>query len=172
MEKVSTARMGLKWGLICALIGVLYSSVAFSTDIWKTWYLGISFSIVLYLTTIYFAMREFRENNNGLMSFSQGLSIGTLLSATAGIIGIAFDMIFKKFINPKLEVEQLELAREQYEKFGMTEEQIEEALSKIESTAASSGLSFLGGVLVIVFFGFLASLIMSAIMKKEKSIFD
>ena len=172
MEKISTARIGLKWGLICALIGVLFSSIAFSTDIWKTWYIGLLFSVSLYFTTIYFAMHEFKVNNGSLMSFSQGLSIGTILSTTAGIIGVAYDMIFKKFINPNLEKEQLELVREQYEKFGLSEDQLEEALAKIESSTASSGMAFLGAVLTIVFLGFIASLIMSAIMKKEKSIFD
>jgi Protein of unknown function (DUF4199) len=172
MEKVSTARIALKWGLICALIGILYSSIAFSTELWKTWYFGMTFSVILYFTALYFAMREFKENNGSLMTFSQGLSIGTLLSATSAILGVAFDMIFKKIINPNLEVEQIEMIREQYENFGMSDEQIEEAIARVQSSTSSMGLTFIGGVFVIIFLGFLASLIMSAIMKKEKSIFD
>jgi hypothetical protein len=60
---------------------------------------------------------------------------------------------------------------EQYESMGLSETQIEEAVQKMENSAGS-GLTFLSGVLGAVFIGFIASLIMSAIMKKDKSVFS
>jgi preprotein translocase subunit YajC len=171
MEKVSTARIALKWGLICALLSIMFTTISYSTEIWKSWIISLIVSMVLYFGVMYFAMKEFKEQNSGFMTFSQGLSIGTLISATSGLIGMSFDMIYKKFIDPSLITKQLEMAREQYENFGLSDEQIEEAIAKAESST-SSGLTFLWGVLIILFFGFLASLIMSAVMKNDKSIFE
>jgi hypothetical protein len=171
MEKISTARVALKWGLIAALASIFYTTISFNTDLWKNWGVNLFVSLALYFGIMYLAMKEFKQLNNGYMTFTEGLSIGTLLSATSGIIGMAYDMIYKKFIDPSLVTQQLEMAREQYEKFGLSEEQIEEAMEKAASST-SGGLTYLLGVLFIVFFGFIAALIMSAIMKKEKPMFD
>jgi Protein of unknown function (DUF4199) len=173
MEKVSTARIALKWGLICALIAVIFSTIAFITGLWKVLFLGFFISIVLYLTIIGLAMNEYKKTNLGFMTFSQGLNIGSLLSLTAGILSFGFDMIYKNLIDPNLLVEEKEMAREFYTNFGTSKQQIETTINQMENVnTINLGGKYFFGVFGILFLGFLASLIMSAIMKKEKSIFD
>lgn len=171
MEKVSSARISLKWGLISALFSILYTTLSYVFGFWQNWGIGFLVSLTLYFSVLVLAMKEFKSLNGGFMKFSEGLSIGTLLTATSAILGLAFDFIYKKFIDPDLQNIQLEMAREQYEKFGMSEEQIEQSLTKA-AEYNNSGLSFIFGVLTFIFIGFICSLIVSAILKKEKSIFD
>jgi Protein of unknown function (DUF4199) len=173
MEKVSTARIALKWGLICALIAIAFSTISFTSGLWKNILLGFFVSIILYFTIIGLAFNEFKKTNEGLMSFSQGLNIGSLLSLTAGMLSFGFDMFYKNIFDPNILNEEKEMAREFYSNFGTSKKQIETTISQMESVnTINLGSKYFFGVLGILFLGFLASLIMSAIMKKEKSIFD
>lgn len=171
MEKVSSARIALKWGLIYGIISILFTTVTYNTELWKNWVIGLLFGVVLVIGILYAANQEFISLNGGYMSFKEGLGLGTLTVTTGGILGLAYDMVYKKFIDTNLVHTQMEMAREQYENMGMSEEQIDAALVKAESYA-SSGLAFIFGLIFVVFIGFICALIMSAIMKKEKPVFS
>jgi hypothetical protein len=59
--------------------------------------------------------------------------------------------------------------REQMENRGMSDSQIDQAMEMAERM---SGFSFLFGTLAAVFFGFLLSLVIAAILKRNQDIFD
>jgi hypothetical protein len=94
-----------------------------------------------------------------------------LTVTTGGLLSVLFDNFYRKYIDPSLLEQQIEMITEQYESMGLSEAQIDEAVQKIENSAGS-GLGFLWGVLGAIFVGFIASLIMSAIMKKDKPVFS
>lgn len=94
-----------------------------------------------------------------------------LLILTGGLISIIFDFSYKKYIDPNLIDMQLEMTREQYESMGMSEEQIEMALEKAQSYM-SSGMAVLFGMISILVIGLIVSLIMSAVLKKDKPVFS
>jgi hypothetical protein len=171
MEKISTARVAIKWGLICGVLAILFSTILYISGLWESWYVGLVLSIVLYCTCIILSIKEFKTYNNGYMSYSEGLSIGTFVSGVGGILSIMFDYIYKLFIDPEFTTKQLEKAKETYEKFGLSEEQLEEAIAKAEN-AQMNGLNFIVSVLVYLFFGFLASLLIAGIYQKRKNIFE
>lgn len=171
MEKVSSARIALKWGLIYGVISIIFTTITYNTELWKNWIVGMLFGIILVVVMLYLANKEFILLNGGFMSFSQGLGLGTLVVTTGGVVGLLYDFIYKKFVDPNLVANQVEMAREQYENMGMTEDQIETSIEKAQQYA-SSGLSFIIGLFVIVIIGFIIALIMSAIMKKDKPVFS
>ena len=171
MEKVSSARIALKWGLIYGVVGIVYNTLAYNTGIWKNWIIGLLAMLIMLFGVLYLAFNEFKTLNNGFMTFKDGLGLGMLTISTGALLSVLFDNFYRKYIDPSLIEQQIEMITEQYESMGLSEAQIEEAVQKVESSA-NSGLGFLWGILGAIFIGFIASLIMSAIMKKDKPVFS
>lgn len=58
-------------------------------------------SMIVAMALVYFAMRHFRDNQNeGTMSFFQGMQIGLLISAMGGVAWGIYNLVFVKFIMP------------------------------------------------------------------------
>lgn len=166
MEKPSTARIALKWGLITAILIIIYTVILYMTSLFKNPSLSwISF--LLLLLGIFMALKEFKTLNDGFMSFSEGLGVGTLLSAVAGLVGSIFNYVYINFIDTTIMQQMSDLQREQLEANGMSSEQIEQAM-EIASKFTSPGIVFLFGIIGYILFGFVFSLIVSAIVKNSK----
>lgn len=171
MEKVSSARIALKWGVIYGIVSIVLTTILYNTELWQNKTLSFLLSTLFFFGVLYLSMKEFRTLNGGFMSFKEGLGLGTLTITAGGIISLFFDFFYKKFIDTNILNLQNDMILEQYEKMGMSEEQIDAAMQRVESMN-NSGLTFIGGMLFIVLFGFLCSLIMSAVMKKDKPVFS
>lgn len=166
MEKPSTARIALKWGLVSAVLIIIYTVVLYMTGLFKTPSLSwISF--LLLLLGIFLAMREFKTLNSGYMSFSEGLGLGTLMSAVTGLLGSIFSYIYTNFIDTTIMQQMSDLQREQMESQGLSSEQIDQAM-EMAAKFTSPSMIFLFGIIGYVFFGFIFSLIVSAIVKNSK----
>ncbi|MBK6977859.1 MAG: DUF4199 domain-containing protein [Cytophagaceae bacterium] len=171
MEKVSSARIALKWGLIYGIVSIVVALVSYNTDLWKNWIVSLLVTVILFFGVMYFSLSEYKSLNGGFMTFGQGFGLGMLTIFTGGLISIIFDFSYKKYIDPNLIDMQLEMTREQYESMGMSEEQIEMALEKAQSYM-SSGMAVLFGMISILVIGLIVSLIMSAVLKKDKPVFS
>jgi hypothetical protein len=166
MEKPSTARIALKWGLITAILIIIYTVVLYITALFKNPSLSwISF--LLLLLGVVMALREFKSLNNGYMSFSEGLGVGTLMSAVTGLLGSIFSFIYTNFIDTTIMQQMSDLQREQMESRGLSSEQIDQAM-EMAAKFTSPSIIFLFGIIGYVFFGFIFSLIVSAIVKHSK----
>ncbi|MBA4850034.1 DUF4199 domain-containing protein [Emticicia sp. BO119] len=166
MEKPSTARIALKWGIITSVVVIIYSVVSFMTGLFKnsaTSYISFLFLLV----GIILALKEFKTLNNNFIGFGEGLGVGTLMSAVTGLVASIFSFAYIMFIDTTIMQQMADLQREQLESRGMTQEQIEQAMEMV-SKFTSPGMIFIFGVLGYVFFGFIFSLIVSAVLKKDK----
>ena len=166
MENPSTARIALKWGVITSVVIIIYSVASFMTGLYKnsaTSYI----SFVFLLGGIIFAIKEYKSLNNNFLGFGEGLGIGTLTSAVTGLIASIFSFVYIMFIDTTIPQQIADMQREQLESRGMTSEQVEQAM-EMASKFTSPGLLFIFGVLGYIFFGFIWSLIVSAIFKKDK----
>ena len=96
------------YGLFFAMISFL---VGLSFDITTNAILGYA-TIVVSLLFVYFGMRFFRDRqNDGKISFKQGMVIGLLISVLTAI-GIAIaDFIYTEIINPEFFMEYAEKVR-------------------------------------------------------------
>lgn len=167
MEKPSSARIALKWGVISAVITIIYSVVLFMTG-QHIKNQGLSYvSYVFLLGGMILAMKEYRSLNNDFMGFGEGLGLGTLLSAVSSLISSIFSFLYITFIDPTIMQQINDMQREQMESRGMTQEQVDQAMEMV-SKFTSPGMLFIIGVLGAIFFGFILSLIVSAVMKKDK----
>lgn len=171
---VSKKSVAIKYGAIGGLIGIIFfviqdfAGMAGNPD--YGW-VGIVFSILITSAIIFFAHGEFKKNGDGHMNYGEGLGIGTLVSLVSGIISSIFTYVYVSFINPTF----VENIRQQQiiamEEQGMSDAQIEQGMKVAENFSGPVAMAIFG-LIGAVFFGFLVSLVVSAITKKSRPEFE
>ncbi len=168
-QKLTPARVALKWGAICALASIILSTVINMTGMWKT----TGFSMLAFLPLIIFmvmAMKEFKTSNEDFMTFGEGFGLGMLLTAVSGVISSLWGILYTKFIDTTFMNQMKDFQIDNFEESGMGEEQIDAAMQMTEKFS-SAPMMFVFGLLGTLFFGLIITLIVSAIMKKNKPVF-
>jgi hypothetical protein len=96
----------LKYGLLACLIVVGVPATSMSLIGWGSEsfdtgaIIGYS-SMIVAMATMYFAMRHYRDKENeGLMSFGEGMKIGLLISTMGGIAWGLYNLVFVVWIMP------------------------------------------------------------------------
>ena len=167
-EQPSTARLALKWGAFLGLTLMVITLMMYLTDqttnpLFSVLTLG---SLIAFLIL---SMRDFRSLNGGYMSYSEGLGVGSLVSAVGGLLSAAFITFYNVVIDPTVQQRALEKAREQLEEQGkLTDEQIDQAL-EFSQKFQSPGFTFIAGVFGTIIIGFLLSLIVAAFVRRNKA---
>ena len=169
-ENVSTARIALKYGVLASVVIMVYTTIINLTGQSQNKILT-TLSFIFLIGGILIAMRAFREENKGFISYGEGLGIGSLVSAIMGLLGSAFTMFYNKFIDPTIMTQAFDKVREDMEAKGMDDSQIESTM-QFSQMFSSPGIMFLIGVVGYLFMGFLISLVVAAAVRKEKPVFD
>ncbi len=172
----SSSLIALKYGFISGLLSFLFSTLVnvmgwaenFQESI--GWISGI-WSLHLAVTITFLCLREFREQNEGFISYGQGLGLSTLLGAIGGLVAGGFNYIYIEFIDNSVIQRQMDIAREKMEDQGMTASQIQSA-EEVTRLFMNPGMQFVIIVITGVIFNFLLGLIVSAVVKNEKPIFE
>lgn len=169
-ERTSTARVALKYGVLTSVIIMVYTTIINVTGLSQNQILT-SLTFVFMIVAIVLAMKDYREQNKGFMSYGEGLGVGTLLSAVMGLLSSAFNMFYMQFIDSSLLMQGMNKVREDMEKRGMDDSQIDQAM-ELSQRFMSPGIIFFMGVLVNILTGLVVSLIIAAILRREKPVFE
>jgi hypothetical protein len=175
-QTTSPSLIMLKWGAIGGLLSFIFTLITKFTGLEDDFsetlgWVSTIFTLIINVTILVLALREVREENDGFMSYGQGLGSSTLLGAIWGVIAGGFNYIYLQFIDQGVVQKQLDLARERLEDQGLTESQIEDA-EKITKIMMGPGVQFVMVVVVTIVFMFILGLIVSGVLKREKSVFD
>lgn len=164
-NNVSTTSTGIRYGLIGGLVIIIFSLItSMAMDIETSQ--KINWLMYIFLAAIIFlAHKYFKDNGDGFMSFGQGLGIGTITSAIAGVLTAIYSYIYMTFVDPTLMDQIMDLQRQGMEDQGMSEAQIDQAL-EMTSGFMTPGMMVGMTILGMIIFGFILSLIVSAITKK------
>lgn len=165
-QQPTTARAALKWGLISGVASMIFITILYLAGQAANSGLA-SLSIIISIVTMTLAMKEFRTENGGFMTYGQGLGIGTLMSGISGFIAATYGYIYNEFIDPTLRQQILDKTREGLENRGMDDTQIE-ATMEITAKLSSPGITFALGIIMSIIIGLIIALIISAILKKDK----
>lgn len=166
MEESTTVKsVSIKYGLINGLVGIIFFTILDFTGMAQS-QIGQWSSLVIGAAIIYFAHLEFKKGGDGFMSYGQGLGIGTFLSSIAGLLSSIYVYIYTSFINPEYVTAVKEKAMMDMEKRGMSEAEIDQAMKFSESFMTPTAF-FIMGIVMSILFGFLLSLVISAITKKN-----
>ncbi|CCH57280.1 hypothetical protein BN8_06691 [Fibrisoma limi BUZ 3] len=167
-EKTSTARVALKWGLIIGIGTIIYSIVLFTLDLTTNRGLSV-LTYGIFIAGLVLAMREFRTANGGYMTYGEGVGLGALASAIAGVLSSAFSVFYMTVIDPGFQERLMDQTREQLEEQGqLSDEQIDQAIEMGQSFQ-SPGLLFVFGIFGSILIGVLLTLIIAAIMRRNKA---
>lgn len=171
----STTQISLKYGLISGVIMASYSLLSYmkiidSFDPTMKW-LGMLFSLIVAVCIIYFCLNEIKNFQGGYLKFGKGVSSSLLVGVISGVISGLVSSFYLKFIdNSFLEASKDQVIAE-YEKAGMTPQQIDTSLNYVEMMM-HPGVLFVFGIISALIFSTIIGLIISSILQKEKSVFE
>ena len=169
-EKASTARTALKYGVVTAVAIMVFTTILNVAGQSQNKWLAM-LSYVIMIVGIVLAMKEFREVNKGFMTYGEGLGLGSLVSAILGFLASMFAMVYLKFIDPTIMAQTLEKARADMEAQGLDDAQIDRYM-EMSQKFSSPGIMFAAGVFGYLFMGFIFSLIIAAVIRREKPVFE
>jgi len=169
-NQTTTTRTALKWGVIIGIITILFSTAIMVSGQNGNQLLGLVVYVIL-AVGIYLAMNDFKKENHGFMSYSQGLGLGLLKCTIVGLISSFFTFAYMKFIDPTIAEQMMKKAVEEMEKKGLSDDQIEKAM-EYSKMFINPGVLFIVSLIGTIFIGFIFSLIIAAILKKDKPVFE
>jgi len=162
----------LRYGLIGGAISVVVNLVAQLLGWADGSNMGMSMligaiGIAVYIIAQVMGVRQHRDNElGGYISFGRAFLVCLVIAMVMAIIASLFNYIYLNFIDPEAMERMIEGIREQYEEMGMSDEDIENALSMIDMTT-SPLMQIVGGIFGGAVMGGITGLITGAIMKKE-----
>lgn len=163
LEKATVKSVSMKWGLYVGLIMIAYGIILQVAGLATNQALSL-LNYVFLIGIMVMAHKEFKENGDGFMSYSQGLGIGTLTTLIGGAISIVFSYVYVKFIDDSF-LEQVKLQQiEQMEENGMSQQQIDAAM-EMSAAFMTPEVMFPIAMVSMVVIGFIISLIVSAVTK-------
>ncbi|MCS6795512.1 MAG: DUF4199 domain-containing protein [Raineya sp.] len=159
---ITTTQVGLRYGIIYGLTAVVISLVSIMADMQEIFVIRI-LNIAVMIAFLVMPMQYFKAQNEGFMSFGQGMGIGAIVSAVSSFISGIFILVYYRLIAPQKFEEILDKARESWEKAGMKEEQM-----RVVEKFTTPEVMFVSALISGIIFGVIISLIVAAILQKKK----
>jgi len=167
----TTTAVGVRYGLLTGLVSILISFGINAMQLEQNPVLRFLTTAVL-VVGIILAMRNFKMQQGGFMSYGQGLGVGLTVSAVVGALSAVFLYVYATFVDPDMMTRVMDTARAQLEAKGdMTDAQIDQAMAlsaKFTTGPIMIVFAFLGSI----FFGLLISLLAAAFVKNPKPEFE
>jgi hypothetical protein len=161
----------MTYGAIIGLVLVVYTVILYITGL--TFNKGLGFiQYVILIAGLYLGTKAYRDKFlGGYISYGQALGFGVMIALFVGIISVFFQYLLMRFIDPGLVDKYMLIMEEQFENSRfIPKDQIDLALEKSRQSMTAIW-SIPVGVLVFTFFGFIISLITSAVVKKDSNPF-
>jgi len=159
-------------GLILGIALVVFSLIIYVLGIIKPpfWLSLLQYGIIIG-GIIYGTIKYRDEDLNGEISYSKALGFGVLICIFAAVISGIYTILLITVIDPEYITKLMSVMEEELVSKGMPEEQIEASM-KIFSKMQSPLFMAISSVVGFAFMGTIFSLVTSAFLKKEKSIFN
>jgi len=160
----STTVQGMYYGAITGIAIIVFSLIIFVADL----YLNRSITWIGYLILLggmIWGTLDYRKNYmNGFMSYGKAFSTSFMIGLFTGILAAVYTYVFAQFIHPGFTQEILDMSREQMlaSSPNLSEEQIDQALSYTAKFTTP---------LMMLIFGFITYVVISAIISLITSIF-
>ncbi len=161
----------LQYGAILGLTLIFYFMVLNALGATQSKIAGLA-NYVFVVVALYMGNKVLRDQiQGGYLSYARALGSGTLISTVSGVLQSVFMLVFYKFISPESLVQIMNIVEEEMVLSGKTDQEIELAMKMsgyFMNPAVMSVMTLLGTVLM----GFIFSLIVAAIVKKDEPMFS
>jgi hypothetical protein len=166
----SVSSVALKYGLMGALASIVYSAILLISGVNVSGWAG-SLGYIILIAFMVIAMKEYKNQNYGYMSYGQGLGIGTLVALAFGVLTGLFMFVYTSFVDTEYTSNLMDKQRIELEERGMSDEQIDQAIAMGESFS-SPVMMIVWSIVGYLFIGFLLALIVAAVMKNKRPEFE
>lgn len=155
----------LNKGAVLGLLLIIFTFILHFLDAIQNQMLA-SMAWLIVIGGIVWAHSEYKKQNEGFMSYSQGLGIGVLVSLIGGLIVSVFSALLMHFIDPTILKNILNQTRRKLEQDPrMTDEIIEQTMSITETMMQPHWLIIISLISYLIV-GLILSLIIAAFTKK------
>ena len=127
-DDVTTRSTGIRYGLIGAVISIVFFLIISMADVnpqGGAQYVGWIITTALLIL----AHKYYKDSRDGFMSYGEGITIAFWMGLVTGVISSIFTFIYIKFVDQGFIEALKETQAEAYAESGMSEEQIETAMS-------------------------------------------
>jgi putative exporter of polyketide antibiotics len=162
----SLLKSTMNYGAMLGLVLIIYTLLTWMLDVMTHTSLRyITFLIII--AGIVLATKTFRDQEqDGSITYGRALGVGTLTVLFAGVIVSFFTYVLYAVIDPGLIEKTYLLMEEQYYDAGMSDAQIEMAMTMAKRFSNPAMISILG-LIGYGLMGFIFSLVTSIFLKKE-----
>ena len=180
MENTNTLSTGARnktgaiYGLILGLIYIILCSITNMTMAADVTLFGIMSVVnyLLYFIIVGFMAKMIRKANGGYIEFKELFGTVFVMLLVAGVMSYIFNYVYMNYIDPHFTEKIIEGTRLKVEQMNLPDDKVDEMLANIDKESAGaksfSVLSLAGLIVRDCDFG----LIVSAIMKKSKPVFE
>lgn len=166
-EKPLIKPIAYTYGLYLGLLTIVVLVFQYITGLEKSWAVSIT-SLIITIVIFYYGIKSYKEKNHHFLSIKEAIKIGLAMAVIGGVIGAIYAVIHYSYIQPEF-VEGIREKAYQDMTSGnqnLADEQLETA-NKMMNIFTSPFFLATMSLLFQLFFGFIISLILGAIMKKE-----
>lgn len=160
LETPSVRSAGIRYGLILGIVSILIFLVLVLSGADMTGNLRwISFPF--YILLIVLAHKYYKDKGNGFMSYGEGMGITFWMGLISSAISSVFTFLYLKFIDASMIDMIREKQLEEFEKQGMSDAQIEQAMKFAEmftSPTAMLIIGIIGGIIMLLICGLIVTI--------------
>ncbi|MDE3740748.1 DUF4199 domain-containing protein [Maribacter polysaccharolyticus] len=163
-----TGKFALNFGVLLGVVSVIFGLMLFSMDLHYEQGLAIRLvSLALTIAAIFLGVSQFKKANEGFLTISQALKIGTGIALIAGIIGLLYFFVLSNVIEPDYMDKMYEIGKVKAmaDNPNLTEEQIDQG---IEMQKGFAWLTYPIILIINIIIGLVIGLITGLILKKQK----
>ncbi len=161
VNKPTVRSVGLKYGAVSALVSIVFFLVLALSGLNpfdnKWGWVSMIFAVIITVL----AHKNFKDEGDGFMSYGQGVGIGFWISLVAVVVGSLFTYTYANIIDPATMETFYEKQYEQMQSQGMSDEQIDMAVTWTKK------LFWPIYVVFGMFFGVLVALIVTIFTQKK-----
>ena len=166
MELSKTGPVAQKYGLILGLALTAFQMVIFTAGLFTNQALGY-LSWVILIGLLIVAIKAYKDENEGFMTFGKGVGVGALTSIIGAVIVTLVVFIYIQFVDPGIIDQMVDMSIEKAAEMNPTldDEALEQARGMTEKFILPGIIG--GSLLGTAIMGTIFSLIISAIMKND-----
>ncbi len=158
---VTTRAAGTRYGVIMAAISIIVFLVMSFASIDMSSGIGRWATLPIYLVVIYLAQKYFIDNGDGFMSYGQGMGVTWWIALVSSVIYSIFFYVYIKFIDGSFVQMIMDKQREDMQNRGMSDEQIDQAMSfsaPFMSPEMMLVFGLIGGIIIIMICGLIVTI--------------
>ena len=160
----------LQYGSILGGISVVFGLMLYSLDMhYQNDTNATIVSLVITIGVIAFAQFNYRKDNQGFMSLSQGIKIGLGMAAISGIINVLYFLVLSNVIDPEMMNKATEVGMNEF--LDQNPEASEELIEQVKDMQENFTGPVISSSMIIIFSlltGLVVSLVTGLFLKRNR----